>query len=131
MNQPLDNLNKYELILASGSPRRRELLGMLDLDFKIDTSYSIDESVPAGVAAIDVAPYLSGMKAMAFPLTENDRKLVITADFPQCVFCGFRNIHQKSFNVIFFCLCVTSAHGLFPPANLPRQSRRGQRVLPA
>lgn len=76
----LDNLNKYELILASGSPRRRELLGMLDLDFKIDTSYSIDESVPAGVAAIDVAPYLSGMKAMAFPLTENDRKLVITAD---------------------------------------------------
>lgn len=80
MNQPLDNLNKYELILASGSPRRRELLGMLDLDFKIDTSYSIDESVPAGVAAIDVAPYLSGMKAMAFPLTENDRKLVITAD---------------------------------------------------
>ena len=48
--------------------------------------------------------------------------------FPQCV---FRNIHQKSFNLIFFCLGVTSAHGLCPPVNRPRQSRRGQRGLPA
>ena len=51
--------------------------------------------------------------------------------FPQGVFCGFRNFHQKSFNLFFFWLCATSAHGLFPPVNRPRLSRRGQRVLPA
>lgn len=77
---PLDNLRGYDVILASGSPRRRELLAMLDVDFRVDTSHSVDETVPEGLPVEEVAPYLSRLKAMAYPLSEGDGKLVITAD---------------------------------------------------
>lgn len=80
MFHPLENLDKYRIVLASGSPRRRELLGMLDIDFTVDTSHSVDESVPEGMAAHEVPVYLSQLKAFAFPLDEADDRLVITAD---------------------------------------------------
>lgn len=80
MFHPLDNLRDYELILASGSPRRRELLAMLDIDFRVDTSHSVDETVPDGLDASEVAPYLSRLKAEAYPLLPGEKKLVITAD---------------------------------------------------
>lgn len=80
MFHPLENLKDYEVILASGSPRRRELLAMLDIDFRVDTSHPVDETVPEGLTADKVAPYLSRLKAEAYPLSENDRKLVVTAD---------------------------------------------------
>lgn len=80
MFHPLENLNKYKVILASGSPRRRELLGLLDIEFTVDTSYPVDESVPAGTGACDVPAYLSGLKAQAYPLAPDDCRLVITAD---------------------------------------------------
>lgn len=80
MNQPLENIKDFDIILASGSPRRRELLGMLDVDFRVDTSHGVDETVPEGVSPMDVAPYLSQLKASAYPLTKDDGKLVITAD---------------------------------------------------
>lgn len=68
MFHPLDNLRDYDVILASGSPRRRELLSMLDIDFRVDTSHSVDETVPAGLEAVEVAPYLSRLKAEAYPI---------------------------------------------------------------
>ena len=80
MNQPLENIKDFDIILASGSPRRCELLGMLDVDFRVDTSHGVDETVPEGVSPMDVAPYLSQLKASAYPLTKDDGKLVITAD---------------------------------------------------
>ncbi|MCM1051769.1 MAG: Maf family nucleotide pyrophosphatase [Paenibacillus sp.] len=80
MFHPLENLNKYKVILASGSPRRRELLGLLDIEFTVDTSYPVDESVPAGTEARDVPVYLSCLKADAYPLAPDDNRLVITAD---------------------------------------------------
>lgn len=80
MFRPLENLRDYEVILASGSPRRRELLAMLDLEFKVDTSHSVDELVPVGLPAAEVAPYLSRLKAEVYPLDDSERKLVITAD---------------------------------------------------
>lgn len=80
MFHPLENLRDYDVILASGSPRRRELLSMLDVDFTVDTSYSVDETVPAGLAAEEVAPYLSRLKAEAYPIAPGEKKLVITAD---------------------------------------------------
>ena len=55
MNQPLENIKDFDIILASGSPRRRELLGMLDVDFRVDTSHGVDETVPEGVSPMDVA----------------------------------------------------------------------------
>lgn len=80
MFHPLENLDKFCVVLASGSPRRKELLGLLDLSFTVDTSHSVDEKVPDGMPARDVPGYLSRLKADAFPLSEADGRLVITAD---------------------------------------------------
>ena len=80
MFRPLENLRGYDVILASGSPRRRELLGMLDIDFRVDTSHPVDETIPTDLPVSEVAPYLSRLKAEAYPLEAGDNKLVITAD---------------------------------------------------
>lgn len=78
MFNPLENLKKYDVILASGSPRRKELLAMLDIDFRVDTSYGVDEIIPPGLALDSVPAYLSELKASAYPVADN--QLVITAD---------------------------------------------------
>ncbi|MDE5785121.1 MAG: Maf family nucleotide pyrophosphatase [Duncaniella sp.] len=73
-------IEKHELILASGSPRRRELLSMLELPFTVDTSHSVDESYPASLPPEEIPAYLSLVKAAALDLKPDDRRLVITAD---------------------------------------------------
>lgn len=73
-------LSDFDIILASGSPRRRELLEMLGLKFRVDTSHSVDEIVPPGMAADEVPLYLSGLKADGYPIRPSDRSLVIAAD---------------------------------------------------
>lgn len=80
MFHPLDNLSGYEVILASGSPRRRELLEMLDVNFRVDTSHPVDEIVPDGTPAEEVPVYLSRLKVSAYPLAPGEKKVVITAD---------------------------------------------------
>lgn len=80
MFHPLANLDKYDVILASGSPRRRELLAMLDIQFSVDTSHPVDESVPPGLPSEEIPAYLSRLKASAYPIETGSNKLVITAD---------------------------------------------------
>lgn len=80
MFHPLANLDRYDVVLASGSPRRRELLAMLDIQFTVDTSHSVDETVPDGMAPEEIPAYLSQLKAAAYPLEGGSDKLVITAD---------------------------------------------------
>lgn len=45
MEVPLQNLDRYHVVLASGSPRRRELLGMLGVVFEV-CSVDVDETYP-------------------------------------------------------------------------------------
>lgn len=80
MFHPLANLDRYDVVLASGSPRRRELLAMLDIQFTVDTSHSVDETVPDGMTPEEIPAYLSQLKAAAYPLEDGSDKLVITAD---------------------------------------------------
>ena len=76
----LDNLKKYNIVLASKSPRRQELLKGIGVDFMILTK-EVDESFPAKLPLIDVAPFLSLKKAKAFEDAElPDNYMVITAD---------------------------------------------------
>ena len=76
----LDNLKKYNIVLASKSPRRQELLKGIGIDFSILTK-EVDENYPARLPLIDVAPFLSLKKAKAFDETElPENYMVITAD---------------------------------------------------
>lgn len=78
--QPLQNLYKYNIVLASGSPRRRELLGMLGIDFSVAPTIEVDESYPSDMPAEMVPLYLSQVKADAYRKTMGSRDLIITAD---------------------------------------------------
>ncbi len=70
----------YQLILASQSPRRQQLLSDLDIPFTTLVIKDIDESYPKDLPAKEVAAYLSQKKAAAYRENLNDNALVITAD---------------------------------------------------
>lgn len=76
----LDNLKNYNIILASKSPRRRELLMMLDIPFEVKTKDGIDETYPASLPAKEVAEYLSRLKGNAYAEEITGNEMVITAD---------------------------------------------------
>lgn len=76
----LANLDKYKIILGSNSPRRKELLSGLDLDFEVRVISGLDESYPASLKAEDIPVYLAEKKAQAYLSTLTDNELVITAD---------------------------------------------------
>ncbi len=77
----LDNItNNYRVILASGSPRRRELLAGLGIEFEIRCKKDIDESYPSDLSADEVALFISRKKAEAYKLDLADDQMVITAD---------------------------------------------------
>lgn len=74
-------MNKdYKIILASGSPRRRELIAMLDVEFRVDTSRSVDEIVPANMPAEEVPAYLSRLKAEPYLADLKHDEVLVTAD---------------------------------------------------
>lgn len=76
----LDKLNNYNIILASKSPRRQELLKGIGLNFNVLTK-DVDESYPSRLSVYEVAPYLSLKKAKAFDDAElPDNYMIITAD---------------------------------------------------
>ena len=76
----LDNLKKYKVILASASPRRRELLGGIDIDFVVRALPDVDESFPAELKGGEIPLYISKKKADAYRPVMADDELVITAD---------------------------------------------------
>ena len=76
----LDNLEKYEIILASNSPRRRELLSNLGITFSPFVIFGIDESYPADLKGEDVALFVAERKAAAYKEHLRDNRLIITAD---------------------------------------------------
>ena len=76
----LENIKKYNVILASASPRRRELLAGLDIDFEVRTLPDVDESFPATLQGGDIPLFISKKKADAYLSLMSDEELVITAD---------------------------------------------------
>ena len=76
----LDNLKKYHIILASNSPRRKELLAGLGLEYEVKTLKDIDETYPTDLKGMEIPKYISYQKAKAYlPLIQEDT-LIITAD---------------------------------------------------
>lgn len=76
----LDLLKRYNVILASNSPRRRELLADLGINFEVRTIKGIDESYPDDVPVLEIAEYISRKKALAYQADMGNDELIITAD---------------------------------------------------
>lgn len=68
------------VLLASNSPRRRELLGLIMPSFEIAVPRDVDEVYPGDMAAADVPAYLSQLKAKAYADLLAPGELIITAD---------------------------------------------------
>lgn len=69
-----------KIILGSGSPRRRELLGGLDLPFTVDTGNTFEESPEPGVEAHLVPVHMSVGKSRGFHRGLSPDEVLITAD---------------------------------------------------
>lgn len=76
----LDNLKDYKILLASKSPRRRELLSMLRIPFKVVTIGGIAENYPATLPPEEIPQFLSNLKADAYLKNLRGDELIITAD---------------------------------------------------
>lgn len=76
----LDRLSGCRLILASHSPRRRELLAGCGLQFTLADNYEVDERYPDDLPVDEVAAYLSRLKSESFPRELSDGEVLITAD---------------------------------------------------
>lgn len=73
-------LTDYRIILASNSPRRKELLSGIGVKYEFRMLPDIDESYPETVSADEVAGYLAEKKASAYLPELNNDELLITAD---------------------------------------------------
>lgn len=73
-------MHKYRYILASASPRRKELLAGLNLNFTIKVKEGIDESYPEGLSAEDIPMHISQKKSEAYRNELEEDEILITAD---------------------------------------------------
>ena len=74
-----NQLKKYRLILASGSPRRQQFFKDLDLDFEIRLK-EIDEIYPPELKAHEITNYLAQLKSSAFEGELKPNEILITSD---------------------------------------------------
>lgn len=72
--------DNIEIILASGSPRRRELMEGMGIPFRVAESYAIDEVYPADLPPHEVPLFLAELKSKAYPMVLADNQILITAD---------------------------------------------------
>jgi septum formation protein len=75
----LDNLQGYKIILASKSPRRKQLLEGLNLPFEVVVR-EVDEVFPENMPMEEIPVYLARLKAEPFLEEQENKVLVITAD---------------------------------------------------
>ncbi len=68
----------YKIILASNSPRRRELLAGLGIAFDVQVIKGINESYPPELPVEQIAQYIASVKAAAYKVKPGE--LIITAD---------------------------------------------------
>ena len=75
-----ENLEKYHIILASNSPRRKELLGGLGIPFEVKVLPDIEENYPENLPVTEIAEFIAREKAAAYVQVMDEHDLVITAD---------------------------------------------------
>lgn len=81
LNHPLKNLERYNIILCSQSPRRKLLLEGLNLNFTVLVRDGIEENYPENLSKTEIPEYLSELKSKAYTdLLEDENNLIITSD---------------------------------------------------
>lgn len=70
----------YHIILASNSPRRKELLSGLDVDYTIKTLRDVDESYPDSMPKEKIAEFVARRKASVYLPELKENELLIAAD---------------------------------------------------
>lgn len=78
-------LSNKHILLASNSPRRKELLAGLDVKFDVVTLPGIDESYPDHLKGEEIALYIAQKKASAYKSMLNDSQIILTADTIVCL----------------------------------------------
>jgi len=76
----LENIKQYKVILGSQSPRRKELLTGLAIDFEVKTLPDIEENYPENLRREEIPVYIATQKADAYQSIMADDTLLITAD---------------------------------------------------
>ncbi|WP_455590690.1 Maf-like protein [Bacteroides sp.] len=76
----LDNLKKYNVILASNSPRRKELMSGLGINYVVKTLPGIEESYPDTLQGEQIPLFIAREKADAYRASIVEGELLITAD---------------------------------------------------
>lgn len=74
------NIQDYHILLGSNSPRRRELLAGLDLNFEVKVIPGLEEHYPPTLQPEEIPVFLARQKAEAYIPTLSDKMLLITAD---------------------------------------------------
>ena len=72
--------SNLKLLLASNSPRRRELLSGLDIPMEVVKLKDIEETHPAELKAGDIPLHIAKLKMSAYEFPLNDGEVLITAD---------------------------------------------------
>ena len=73
-------LNGKHLILASNSPRRRELLAGLGIEFEVDTKNNFEEVVSGNIEAEDIPAFMSRGKSHGFHRQLKEGEILLTSD---------------------------------------------------
>ena len=108
MKSILPNLSQYKIVLGSNSPRRRELLAGLDIDFEVQTIPDIDESFPKTLRSDEVPVYIARKKAEAYISSMSADELLITADTIVWTFSEILGKPSGHVHEVITGVCITT-----------------------
>ncbi len=90
-----EKIKKYTLILASGSPRRQELLRSAGFNFLLYNDLEVEETFPEEMSGEEIPVYLANKKSEAYSVALNDHDILITAD---TIVCQGNRVLEKPLN---------------------------------
>ena len=98
----LNNLDNYNLILASKSPRRKQLLSELGISFVVKTE-EVEEVFPENLSVELIPEFLAKLKAKPFEKALGEKDLLITSDTIVCLdnkVMGKPNDYEHAFRML-------------------------------